>query len=336
MKKLTAVFIMALLVPFSVFAAEGVPVLTVLEQTTINGFVDGSYMANMNSGDNTFGFDQGEIDLERMVDDIGIALRVDFEFFSNGARVEQGYMNWQLPFAPAVGVTFGKFNAPIGWELLDPNDMYQYSHSLLFDFCLPTNLTGAMFSVDLTERVNLLAYVANGWDLNTDDNSTKTVGGRLGIDLRKFNIGVSGIMGVFEPDQTKTRTVIDVDVTFMPAENWIFGGEFNMGTVTDDDPLPTELDEYTWTGFMVMTHYDFNNWLGLTGRYDSVMDTDMYIFAAETRSSFTVAPTFVLGPGLGALIEFRMDMADEDIFLDADNKPVGSENTVAFEMTYTF
>ncbi|MCB2213020.1 porin [bacterium] len=335
MKKLTAVFIMALLVPCGAFAVDGVPVLTVLEQTTINGFVDGSYTANMNSGDNTFGFDQGEIDLERMVDDIGIALRVDFEFFNNGARVEQGYMNWQLPFAPAVGVTFGKFNAPIGWELLDPNDMYQYSHSLLFDYCLPTNLTGAMFSIDLTQRINLLAYVANGWDNNADNNSTKTVGGRLGIDLRKFNIGISGIMGVFDDDQLMSRTVIDIDVTYMPMENWIFGGEYNMGTVAIDMP---NVDDSAWSGFMVMTHYDFNNWLGLTGRYDSLMDTDMYIFGGpeETRSSFTVAPTFVLGPGLGALIEFRMDMADEDIFLDADNEPVGSQNTVAFEMTYTF
>ena len=49
-------------------------------------------------------------------------------------------------------LTFGKFNAPIGFELLDAPDMYQYSHSLVFSRGLPTNLTGAMLAMDLGGR----------------------------------------------------------------------------------------------------------------------------------------------------------------------------------------
>ncbi|MCH7859583.1 MAG: hypothetical protein IID14_07795 [Candidatus Marinimicrobia bacterium] len=39
-------------------------------------------------------------------------------------------------------ITIEKFSASIRFELLDAPDMYQYSHSLVFDDALPTNLRG--------------------------------------------------------------------------------------------------------------------------------------------------------------------------------------------------
>lgn len=306
----------------------------------VNGFVDASYSGNMTAGNGEFGLDQAEIDITRAMDDM-VMLRVDIDFSKAGnafaADLEQGYMNFVLPVAPMVDFTLGKFNAPIGFELLDAPDMYQYSHSLVFNYCLPTNLTGLMAGYQINEMIGVQVYAANGWDRNTDNNGVMTFGGRVGVALDKLTLGFSGIIGSEDVNQASTQTVIDIDVTYNMADNMLIGGEFNIGTVSSD------VADAGWTGFMVMCHYDFNEWLGLTGRFDMVDDADGYLFGTDpvsgnafSRNSITVAPTFVLGDGLGALVEYRMDMAGEDVFMDADNALTGSRSTIAFEMTYTF
>ncbi len=51
--------------------------------------------------------------------------------------LEQGYVAWRPGFASRWLLTFGKLNAPMGFELPDAPDMYQFSHALVFDLDLP-------------------------------------------------------------------------------------------------------------------------------------------------------------------------------------------------------
>ncbi len=333
--------------------------------TSVSGFVDASYAGKIDTREETFGLDQVEIDVIRMVGE-HVVLRADLEWVKAGeagedgedadaegeswdVAAEQGFLTYTPSFLPELSFTLGKFNAPIGFEMLDAPDMYQYSHSLVFEHCLPTNLTGALFDVTLTPKLGVLAYVVNGWDKNHEHNDVKTFGGRVGYSLGEMgNFGISALGGYEGIDETGGRTnkttVVDVDVTLTPIENLLIGGEVNLGTV---DSGSDEIDDMTWTGFLVMAHYDFNEWLGLTGRFDMVDDPDAVVFEGyasgdspkpleETRSSFTLAPTFVLGEGMGALIELRLDSSTEDVFVDRDGKADDTEISVAFEMTYTF
>ncbi|MDO9170815.1 MAG: hypothetical protein Q7W29_03190, partial [bacterium] len=79
--------------------------------------------------------------------------------------------------------------------------------------------------------------------------------------------------------------------------------------------------------------------MGLTGRFDTLDDADDVIFGAgsgQSRSSLTIAPVFALGEGMRALAELRLDMSDEDAFVDHDGTPKGSTTSAAFTMTYSF
>ncbi len=160
------------------------------------GFIDASYVYDANIRDNTFALDQFEVNLERALGEIG-ALRVDVEWVRVGTgelvpEVEQALM----VFSPAawgdVDLTFGKFNAPIGFELLDPVDMYQFSHAFVFDYGLPTNLTRGMLTADLGKGFDLAAHVTNGWDQNADVNTGKTAGGRLGYSFPRGGVETRG------------------------------------------------------------------------------------------------------------------------------------------------
>ncbi len=329
----------------AVAAAAGFASAGDLEDVSITGFVDGSLFGDANSESATFGLDQAELDAEAVLGAHGF-VRADLEWIKDGddwsAGVEQAYLGYMPGFTDRLTLTFGRFNAPMGFELLDPNEMYQYSHSLVFDYGVPSNLTGLMASSGMGGGFDLAAWWVDGWDVNdTHGGKPKTVGGRLGYDLEELGgAGLSFITGkeLLAPDSSSTtefrRTVLDGDLTLYPVEDMVVGAEINWGEVRPDGG-----DKANWLAFLVMAHQDLNGWLGVTARVDWFDDKDGYVFgtgAEETRMSFTLAPTFALGDDMGALLEIRLDTSDQDVWTDSDGDPTDSALTAAFETTYTF
>ena len=333
--------------------AEGGSVLDDLVE--ISGFVDASYTYNSTDDANTFGLDQVEIDLVKNLGGIG-TLRADLEWVSDGEGgftldAEQGYVTLDLGLGRGEGnyptLTFGKFNAPIGFELLDAPDMYQYSHALVFDMGLPTNLTGAMLSMDLGGGIDVVVHLSNGWDQNVDGNTDKMIGGRLGYSHGEMGgIGFSAMRGD-EKGLVGNLTVYDIDLTLTPTPRLLIGGEYNRGR-TDLEEVDVE---NSWNGFMVMAHYSLTDVMGLTGRYDRFTRDVSGAYSARrsgaldhptgnveiTQQALTIAPTFALTDGLGFLMELRRDFSEERIFgIPADGDLEQSMVNFAFEMTYSF
>ena len=316
----------------------------------ISGFVDASYTYTGIDGSNTFSLDQVEIDLSKDLGGIG-TLNADLEWVSDGEGgftldAEQGYVTLDLGLGRGEGnyptLTFGKFNAPIGFELLDAPDMYQFSHALVFDMGLPTNLTGAMLSMDLGNGVDVVVHLSNGWDQNVDVNTDKMIGGRLGYSYEELGgIGFSAMRGN-ESGLTGNLTVYDIDLTLTPSPGLIIGGEYNNGK-TDLDEIDVE---NSWNGYMVMAHYDFNDVVGLTGRYDRFnreISSSLSSLGGGadplelSQQAFAIAPTFALTDGLGFLMELRRDFSDDEIFYNSDTgESETSQVNFAFEMTYSF
>ena len=324
----------------------------------ISGFVDASYTYSNLDDANTFGLDQVEIDLSKNLGGIG-TLRADLEWVSNGEGgftldAEQGYVTLDLGLGRGEGIyptlTFGKFNAPIGFELLDAPDMYQYSHSLIFSNGLPTNLTGAMLAMDLGGGIDVVVHLTNGWDQNVDANTNKMIGGRLGYSHEELGgIGFSAMRGDHVDPLTpwgsqlvSNLTVYDIDLTLTPAPGLIIGGEYNN---SKRQPKQSPDHDLNWNGYMVMGHYRLTDVMGLTGRYEYV-NTSTTIplrqggrgnVLSQTQQALTIAPTFALADGLGFLMELRRDFSDDKMFRDPETGDAEkSMVNFAFEMTYSF
>ena len=150
------------------------------QDLSLSGFVDAAWFYDVAAGAGEFGVDQVEIDLEHRAGDRTL-LRADLEWLKDGegylAQVEQAFMTCNTGGGWAL--SFGKFNAPIGVEALDPTDMFQYSHSLLFTWAAPTNLTGLKVARDLGGGVDVQGHLSNGWDRATADKHV-TAGGVSG------------------------------------------------------------------------------------------------------------------------------------------------------------
>ena len=320
---------------------------------SFSGFVDSSYVTDNNADTQTFSFDQVELDIEGTTPDGKAKVRVDLNWFNRADDpltatnesnlnfddvVEQGYV--EIPVGDSLAFTIGKFNAPIGWELLDAPDMFQFSHALVFDYGLPTNLTGAMLTFE-EGMFDVALYYVNGWDLITDDNNEKTVGGRLGITPTEgVNIGISHISGKEGAAAATPRllTVTDIDFSFGLVENLTVGAEYNQGKYKGMSAVVAGQDA-DWSGYMVMGHYDFNDWFGLTVRYDEFKDEDGQRFGNgvnERWRSYTVAPTFVIAEGLGALLEYRSTKSSLQTFTDKGGNPTSTYEVIALELTYSF
>lgn len=296
-----------------------------LDKIQISGFVDAAWSDTNGPTKGGITLDQVELDIEYASDNVG--LRFDLESTADGfgaTPFEQGYIYYTFNgIGEGVTFTFGKFNAPIGWELLDAPDMYQYSHAMVFNNALPTNLTGASLASSFG-IADLIVYAANGTDTNAANTTTgvKTFGGRLGITpIEGINIGFSyltgdNLGGVYQA--LKYRTY-DIDLTLELVENLIIGAEFAKNKNW------TALNA-TSQGYFVTAHYDFSDMFGVTGRFGQ-WDPDTAAVGKMTAT--TVALTAALGDGLGALFEFRNDR-------DKTVVPSTSINSYAFEMTYSF
>jgi hypothetical protein len=309
-----------------------------VHDTAISGFVDASYFENLANRGGEFGLDQVEIDLDHQASEKTL-LRADLEWVKDGegflAQVEQAYMRYTV--GADWSFTLGRFNAPIGFELLDPNEMYQYSHGLVFDYALPTNLTGLLIGKSVGENFEVLTYGVNGWDQNAETNRLKTYGGRMGYANENSTAGFSVISGKEGggADSEFKRTVVDLDFGGTP-EGWVYGGDLNFGSVKFTDG-----SEANWLGVLAMIHRDFKDWWGLTLRYDFIDDQDEWVFGpvegeAQKRQAITLAPTFVLDEGLGVLVEARVDFSDRKAFIDREGEPSKTSTSFAVEMTYSF
>ena len=310
----------------------------------ISGFVDASLFENQYDK-SSFGLDQVEIDFEKKIDQ-KLSARVDINYLPKGEDdpatpededalrfddlVEQGYVTYSKS---GFDLTFGKFNAPIGFELLDPVDMYQYSHALVFDYGLPTNLTGMMGAYGFGEKADLALYVVNGWDNNYDNNNSRTVGGRFGLTSAEgINVGLSGISGK-EGTTDDKLTVYDVDFTLTAVKNLTIGAEYNSGV---DENVVAAGQDGEWTAYMLMANYAFSDLMSLTARYDNFDDKDgtrLDSGIAEERKAYTLAALFSLGDGAGFLAEYRLDKSDKDVF---DNGLEDAQKSYAIEFTYAF
>jgi len=319
----------------------------------IHGFVDMSYVTNdtaavtddaiatkASTDRASFGMDSAEIDFTGKTGDKA-SFRIDIDFTETESGVEQGFI--AVTPSGKITLTLGKFNAPIGFELLDAPDMYQYSHAMVFDYGLPTNLTGFMghFNGGIFD---IAAYYVNGMDNNTDNNKDKTVGTRVGLSPAEgINLGISFLTGATSDDKdaqgdpvTTTldkKTITDVDFAIKSVKNLLIGGEYNMGVIESGGGTSK------WDGMLVMANYAINDTFALTLRYDTFNDTNGAAFGSgseEKRSSITVSPSMSIAEGLGLLVEYRSTSSDKEAWVDKDGAGKKSQSVIAAEMTYSF
>jgi hypothetical protein len=108
--------------------------------------------------------------------------------------IPEVYLNLHLPIVTEGGidVKIGKFVTLEGAETIDPRTNPFYSHSYIFNFAIPFNHTGALFTLYATKWLNLVAGVTRGVNTSIDDNNDALAfHGGIGLHLNEEKFVVS-------------------------------------------------------------------------------------------------------------------------------------------------
>src|SRR5438876_8412345 len=106
----------------------------------------------------------------------------------------EGYLNLHLPIISEGGLDMklGKWVTLEGAETIDPRTNFFYSHTYIFNFGIPFNHTGALFTVHTTNWLDLMAGVTRGVNTSVEDNNdSPAFDGGVGLNLNEGKLVVS-------------------------------------------------------------------------------------------------------------------------------------------------
>jgi hypothetical protein len=151
--------------------------------TPHNGGASNQYRA-FDVNDQAFSLNYGELAVDYKPNDIG--LRIDFgfgdaaEIVNNNSNDGEFLRHIQQAYLTGTRgkftVDFGKFVTPIGAEVIETKDNWNYTRGLLFTWAIPFYHFGARGTYAINDKATIAGYVVNGWNNVHENNTAKSVG----------------------------------------------------------------------------------------------------------------------------------------------------------------
>lgn len=346
------------------------PTLNFFKDVEVSGIVDGYYSYNNNKVDmftqgrafdvrhNAFSLQLAKITLERKNSkdnplgfrvDLGLGETVDrIISVSDSSRndatkhVLQAYASYVAPVGTGLTLDFGKFYTPIGAEVIETKDNFNYSRGWLFTYG-PYYHAGLRAKYAVNDKVALAGFLVNGWD-NLFENNVKT--GKTGgfqIALtphKKFALTETYMVGkeaplANVPDvslRDNVRHIADTVATVYVNDKFTLLGNFVYGS--DGDNAGKRGD---WTAFAGYFKYAFTKNLAFSPRFEVFRDADgLRTGTAQTVKDITLTQEVKLLDNFITRIEFRRDFSNEKFFTNSRGVSRDNQNTFIVGLSYFF
>src|SRR2546425_7756649 len=261
-------------------------------------------------------------------------------------EIDNLIINWTPARLSTLSLSFGRFDAPIGFERDDEPLNLIPTTSFTFENARPVKFTVLMARYTLNPKVSVLGLVANGWDQVADNNSGKTAGFKLQV-FPSSGLAVAG--GAFygpERDSTNgsPRTLLTGDATWQPLQRLIIQAEAHRGSEATTH----------WTGVVGQAFWRVGRSTGLTVRGDVMDDPNgARTGTAQKLSSVTISPWYFYReaqegvfsnvevtsfrlPAFSIRPAVRIDHSNQPVFAKRDGSLVRSNLTVLVELVYLF
>src|SRR6266481_1138943 len=117
-------------------------------------------------------------------------------------EIDNLIINWTPKRLSTLTLSFGRFDAPIGFERDDEPLNLVPTTSFTFENARPVKFTGLMARYTLNPKISVLGMIANGWDQEADNNSGKTGGLKVQVfPAANTAVGASVLYG---PEEDST------------------------------------------------------------------------------------------------------------------------------------
>ena len=275
-------------------------------------------------------------------------------FFSQ--YLKEGYFSYLAPVGKGLQVDVGKFVTPMGAEVIESKDNWNYSRGLLFTYAIPFFHFGARAKYNFNDKYNVTGFVVNGWNNIVDQNSGKTYGfSFVGNPTKKVSYTINYLAG---PEGSPSgvasfdtedfwRQMWDAVVTYNPTAKLSLMGNFDYGR---GDRISADLTKppVTWFGGAGYAKYAVTANDYVAARYEYFEDHNGFM-----TGEFLSAPAFAsrlhfhevtatyqhtLATHLLARLENRRDMSQFPVYEVSTFSPLGikHQDTVSLGLIFLF
>ena len=325
---------------------------TALSQS-FTGTIDGYYSGNFNDltrrtnalrafdiRNNEFSLNYAELAIEDKSKPVGY--RVDLGFGDAAGIVnsfepsttaflehlQQAYMSLSKE---NLTVDFGKFVTPLGAEVIETKDNWNYSRSFLFNYAVPLYHFGVRAMVAANDKVSIGATATNGWNNVRDNNAGKTIGIHSVIKpVDKLSWAVNYMFGDELGDDV-TRHTFDSTLTLTANDRVSVMGNYDY--LNDDTFGGAKLH-----GVALYGKLKAHDKVVISPRWEWLQDKQgLGTGTSQTLREFTLTTAFPLDDRFTLYGEYRHDRSTEDVFAAAGDLPTftNRQNTLTIGAVFT-
>lgn len=347
----------------------------------INGFAVGNFNYNFNTDENSFESSALAVSLFRALSDrvsffgqVTVHKEESSPFVAAGpARIrplaarhaaeEEGssfsteidnlQVSWAADPRHGVSIVLGKFDSPLAIERDDAPLNFQATPSFVFGFGRPVKFAGLMARQTFSPKFEGYAILANGWDVDSDNNHAKT-GALYGVwspwPIAHFGLGV--IHGAEKDDRTgDPRTTGVATILVQQTDSWVWGEEFVYGS---EPHSAQDGGTAEWLGDMFFTHHRLGKHWAITLRAEYFDDIGgSRTGQRQVLRSFTLSPQYLIGGGFFGLyrtldrtslripevavrLDLRFDRSTEHVFASKTDEPRRDNRSATLQVVYVF
>lgn len=347
-------------------AASSGAVATLLNNTSVTGFVDTYYGYNFNqpnnrtnsfrafdAPNNQFSLNMIELIFDKPPDAQGSRLGYHLSFGYGNAMnavnatdagglgfaqyLKEGYLTYLAPVGKGLQIDVGKFVTPMGFEVIESKDNWNYSRGLLFTYAIPFYHFGVRTKYTFNDKVSIGADLVNGWNNVVDNNTGKT--GCLTLTLtptKKFSLVQNYMIG---PEMANTnshfRQLSDTTATYNPTAKLSLAVNYDYGR--GDMPVGFIAPAW-WQGVAGYLRYAFNDDWAWSNRYEYYDDHSGFTLGTAVPSHINeVTTTFEkkIHKNLISRLEYRYDASNNPIFIKGSSL-TDNQSTLELGLIYVF
>ena len=334
----------------------------------INGFAAGNFKYNFSTDENSFEASTLAVSLFRAFSDrlsffgqVTVSKEEASPFVqaagedgnSFSTDIDNLQVSWAANPAGGLSVVFGKFDSPLAIERDDTPLNYLVTPSFVFGFARPVKFTGLMARQTFSPKFEGYAILANGWDVDSDNNHAKT-GALYGIwsPLPNAHFGLGVIDGAEKDDRTgDPRTTGIATILVQQSDSWVWGGELVYGS---EPHSAADGGTAKWFGDMFFTHHRLSKHWALSLRADYLDDMGgSRTGQRQVLQSYTLSPQYLIGGGFFGLyrtldrtslripevavrLDLRYDRSTELVFASKTDEPRRDNWLASFQIFYVF
>jgi hypothetical protein len=248
--------------------------------------------------------------------------------------LKEGYLSYMVPVGKGIQLDVGKFVTSTGAEVIETNQNWNYSRSLLFTYAIPYYHMGARAKYTFNDKWSVTGFAMNGWNNVVATNTGKTGGISVGWNAtKKVSITETYLAGPLDRlgkgDNGPWNHLSDTVIAYNP--NAKLSLQANVDYDRDEGVLGGKSGDYS--GIAAYAKYAFSPKVAVAGRYEYLNDHDGFATGVITASGqhlneFTGTIERKIAGHLISRIEYRRDQSNQNFFQRGSSSLVKGQTTV--------